>query len=893
MITTLLLLRRSIRGKIPGLSMHKGRAWAPVWLLALPVALAVGGQPAAGQLVYGQLVSVAAPDASTAPGLGENPVAGLAQGADGMLYGVMSTGGSSSSGTIFRLNRDGSGYGYGYSVNPISLGAGSDPEAAFFPASDGMLYGTTASGGSSGWGMVFKLNPAGAGTTTPVRSFNGGANDGAAPYGALVQGNDGSLYGTTSGDGATVGTIFRINTDGSSYTNIHFFSSANDGRSPHAGLIQGADGMLYGAARQGGTAGDGTLFKLNTDGTGYSNIYNFTGMNGDGANPFGQLVQASDGRLYGTTFKGGSNGAGMVFGINTNGSGYQKLYSFMTNGSDAANAYAGLVEWSDGLLYGTTYNGGASNNGAVFRIGKDGTHYSVLKSFTGSGGDGANPHAGLMAGTDGSLYGTTYTGGSAGYGTIYTLGTPPANDDFTNRIALVGPAAVGNGYNLNATAESGEPVHGGGGSLTNSVWWAWSGLAPGLVTMLTDGSINAIIDVYTGTNLNSLTLVASSATMPYPGSSNRVTFTAAAGSNYAVAITGLLAPAPGPSTTNSTLSDPPVFAGSGPINLSLRALDLEVLAVTNSVDAQSNTLFTAKVEVGNAQPFVSGPLRVQVLAHAGAGVVAENIGSVQLPADQVLGNYPLTNAQTLAPNTSTTLIISNVCPAPITNVEGVVGYGWGAFVLLQQQVGTNWFTMDQDLVLYGVWPTVSGFSGPGGGVIRLNPVSSGAPPLLLQVTNSGPGVVTGGNAAQYIGIANFTEGVVINFSNTAWTASSFSITTNGLFQTRPVATNTMVTIDCPYYYNSATNTSSFQVVVVPAPTLSTKGHGLLPDHEFQLALNGTYGASYIVEATTNLNQPTVWTPLSTNGPGTNGIWVFTDSQAAGFRQRYYRAQPVQ
>jgi uncharacterized repeat protein (TIGR03803 family) len=255
-----------------------------------------------------------------------------------------------------------------------------------------------------------------------LHQFTAGNNDGASPYSELTQGADGVLYGTTwSGGTNASGVVFGINTDGSDFTLLHHFGSPADGSTPFDGVIQATDGFLYGTTYYGGTNSNGTIFKVNTNGSAYSVIYRFTNSP-DGANPYGGLVQGADGALYGTTYAGGS-GRGTVFKINISGqgSGYSVLHSF-TNFTDATAPFSRLVQGSNGMLYGTTYSGGTSFIGAVFQIDTNGANYSVLHSFNGSP-DGFSLQCGLLLGQDGSLYGTTISGGGSGYGTIFKLNT--------------------------------------------------------------------------------------------------------------------------------------------------------------------------------------------------------------------------------------------------------------------------------------------------------------------------------------------------------------------------------------------------------------------------------------------------------------------------------------
>jgi uncharacterized repeat protein (TIGR03803 family) len=361
-------------------------------------------------------------------GDGISPAPGLMLGADGMLYGTTASGGSNNLGTIFKLNTDGTDYTLLYSFTGTN-GDGSHPNG-LVQGVDGVLYGTTSSGGASSAGTLFSLNTNG---YTVLFSFSSSLG---MPGSKLVQGPDGTLYGTTPGGGLGGGTVFKVGTNGTGYAVLHTFgSTAGDGASPYGALLLGSDGGLYGTTYQGST-----VFKLNTDGTGYTILYSPVG--GTGIGPYAGLVQGSDGAIYGDTYGGGIDcfecaaaDWGTVFKLNTDGSGYLVLRNFTGSGTDAAGPHAELVQGRDGLLYGTTFSGGANNNGTVFKLSTNGTDYAVLYSFPPRGvligGDG--PSGGVVQGADGTFYGTTQGGGAFGYGTVYRLvwAPPPQFSDIS------------------------------------------------------------------------------------------------------------------------------------------------------------------------------------------------------------------------------------------------------------------------------------------------------------------------------------------------------------------------------------------------------------------------------------------------------------------------------
>src|SRR5882724_5891476 len=341
---------------------------------------------------------------------GGAPYAGLILSGN-TLYGTTTAGGSSSNGTVFAVNTDGSGFTTLYSFTRGSDGA--NPYASLILSSN-TLYGTASGGGSSGNGTVFAVNTDGSGFTN-LYGFTGG-NDGSAPYAGLILSSN-TLYGTAAFGGSSGnGTVFGVNTDGSGFTNLYSFTGGNDGGAPSASLILSSN-TLYGTASGGGSSGNGTVFAVNTDGSGFTNLYGFTGGNDGGAPTAGLILSGNT--LYGTTTAGGSSGNGTVFAVNTDGSGFASLYRF-TGGNDGRAPYAGLV-LSGNILYGTATAGGSSGNGTVFGVNTDGSGFASLYRFTG-GSDGRAPYAGLVL-SGNILYGTATAGGSSGNGTVFGVNT--------------------------------------------------------------------------------------------------------------------------------------------------------------------------------------------------------------------------------------------------------------------------------------------------------------------------------------------------------------------------------------------------------------------------------------------------------------------------------------
>ncbi len=393
---------------------------------------------------------------------GANPQAGLVQGSDGNFYGTTSSGGTNGAGTVFEFSPSADYtnlYAFGSYPND-----GAEPVAGLVQGSDSNFYGTTYFGGTSDKGTVFQINPSG--TYTTLYSFAGLPNDGADPAAGLVQGNDGNFYGTTYFGGMTSefngngnGTVFQIS-PGGTYTTLYFFAGyPGDGADPQAGLVQGSDSNFYGTTQFGGMstncgAGCGTVFQISPSGT-YTSLYSFAGPPNDGSYPLAGLVQGSDGNLYGTTGAGGTNSNGTVFRISPGGS-YTNLYSFAGAPRDGAGPTAGLVQGSDSSFYGTALYGGNNGDGTVFRISSSGD-YTNLYSFAGSPTDGQNPYAGLVQGSDGNFYGTTRYGGNNGDGTVFKLAFVSG---ITNCAFSIGSTnatvdAAGGSSNVSVTASNG------------------------------------------------------------------------------------------------------------------------------------------------------------------------------------------------------------------------------------------------------------------------------------------------------------------------------------------------------------------------------------------------------------------------------------------------------
>jgi len=414
---------------------------------------------------------------------GSQPLAGLVQATDGNFYGTTFKGGDYTWGTVFKLSPAGALTTLHSFCPQNGCPDGGYPQEELTQATDGYFYGATPTGGGGPGcgirdicGTVFKIGSDG--TLTKLYGFcsDGACTDGRAPLAALVQATDGNFYGTTvyggkSGICSSVltdgcGTIFKI-TPGGTLTTLYRFGmncssggvDCADGEKPSAPLIQSTDGDLYGTTLYGGGSaactngeGCGTVFKISPAGA-FTTLYKFCSESNcaDGAYPKGALVQAEEGNIYGTTSSGGTHGVGSVFKI-TPGGACSLVYSFGSQSGDGQGPSAGLVRGRDGSFYGITQGGGSNGFGTIFRLASDGA-VTTLYSFCSQSGctDGRYPTTPLIQGTDGSLYGTTYSGGSSGNGTAFRLTIGEAPSDFLEVSIDIKPGDATNTINLQSS----------------------------------------------------------------------------------------------------------------------------------------------------------------------------------------------------------------------------------------------------------------------------------------------------------------------------------------------------------------------------------------------------------------------------------------------------------
>jgi uncharacterized repeat protein (TIGR03803 family) len=372
---------------------------------------------------------------------GAEPRSALVSNGHAGFFGTTEFGGTGCNGgcgTVFRVTPRATG-GYDEHIVHRFFGAedGTNPEAGLVADARGALYGTTATGGPAcfppGCGTVYKLTPQGNGgfRESVIYAFTNG-KDGGSPTASLLVDARGDLVGTASGGKYGNGVVFELSPSGNTYSLAVLYSfgaTPGDGSNPSGALIADAQGNLYGLTGEGGSSSVGTAFRLAPGPNGYAEtiLHNFSGGS-DGASPDGALAFGPNGNLYGTTYLGGIDGAGVVFALMpTSKSNYAEktIQPFTTIGAEPA---AGVIVDKHGVLYGTTAFGGlpgCSNGGGcgiVFSLTPvaSGFQYDILHVF-GGGRDGSEPYAGLSFGPHDALFGTTLRGGTGNYGTVFSV----------------------------------------------------------------------------------------------------------------------------------------------------------------------------------------------------------------------------------------------------------------------------------------------------------------------------------------------------------------------------------------------------------------------------------------------------------------------------------------
>lgn len=417
---------------------------------------------------------------------GNNPFGSLIQANDNMLYGLTEFGGTNGAGVLFQYDLSSNTFIKKSDFNNTN---GRSPKGRLMQANDGNLYGLTAQGGTYSNGVLFQYNIIN-GILLPKINFRLQIN-GASPQGSLIQASDGKLYGMTNSSNINSigndGTIFQYDISSNVLVNKLVFGISTDGAGPRFSLLKLNDGRLFGVTEQNGINNEGVLYEYNPSIKSYTKKIDFSsvitgkfpsgalisanngkmyGLTGDGGiyaggvlfeydnntntlvkkvdfasssgrSPFGAMVEASDGNLYGTTTYGGVNDKGVLFQYNPTTNSYLKKYDF-GGITDGELPNGGLVQASDGNLYGLTRSGGAYNFGILFQYNPSNDTYTKLIDFSGAL-NGSEPISGVIQASDGYLYGMTKTGGINDFGVIFRYDI--SSNSFTKRYDFIGPSS--------------------------------------------------------------------------------------------------------------------------------------------------------------------------------------------------------------------------------------------------------------------------------------------------------------------------------------------------------------------------------------------------------------------------------------------------------------------
>ena len=393
---------------------------------------------------------------ATLTGANAYPQGTLIQGLNGNLYGTSyGLAGSNEYGTVFQVTTSGTvSTLYTFCSKP-NCADGSYPVAGLVMANDLNFYGTTTSGGAYGQGTVFKLTPSG--TLTTLYSFcqQIACADGSDPYGGLVQGTSGLLYGTTAlGGEQALGSVFSIATSGEAFTTLYSFCDGrcdglglNDGSAPESALVQNSNGNFY------GTTSFGTIFEITPQGT-LTTLYEFCSVPPsceDGNDPSGNPALSPDGILYGTATKGGILSGGVLWGFGILNNGFGDLAEF---GGAYGALPNGVVLGTNGYVYGTslraTGRSGAIYPSTAYKISPTNSEFTLLYTFCQTDGcpDGGPPFGEMVEATNGVFYGASY---GASTGTVFSLSdglapfvmSVPAFGHPGNKIRILGTDLTG------------------------------------------------------------------------------------------------------------------------------------------------------------------------------------------------------------------------------------------------------------------------------------------------------------------------------------------------------------------------------------------------------------------------------------------------------------------
>ena len=856
---------------------------------------------------------------------GANPVANLILSGSTLFGTTRQTtdqGGTNDGGTVFSVNTNGTGF----TVLHNFTGATNDgayPYASLI-LSGSTLYGTTLGGGTYSDGTAFSINTNGTGFTV-LYNFTG-TNDGANPYASLILSGS-TLFGTTQGGGTyNEGTVFSINTNGTGFTVLHNFTGAtNDGANPYASLILSGS-TLYGTAAAGGTYNEGTVFSINTNGTGLTVLHNFTGTTNDGANPEAGLV-LSGSTLFGTAYGHLYPSYPLtVFSISTNGTGFNVLYhsSVLAYLNDQI---AGLV-LSGSTLFGTICEGGTNFDGAVFSINTNGTGFNVLYNFTDSTNDGAQPFAGLVL-SGSTLFGTT-EGGWTPYlsGTIFSvsLSSPTITSQPTSRTDYAGSTVM---FNVTATSlfpmsyqwqKNGTNLVDGGnvsGSVSNVLTLANISDADAAVYSINVGNFGSLTSSNATLTVIDLPFIATQPLSQAIGVGSNVTFTAlaygappfifqwyydnspvgspTAGTNVSsYTLTNVQTNQSGSYSVQVINGDGSVVSSNAVLTVLVFPPSIAIQPSSQSPSLGSSVSFTVSV---NGTPPFQYQWQFKGTNIPGATNVAYNIPAV---GTNDTGNYSVAVTNSAGGVMSSNALLTVIVPPSIAiqpasqspSLGGSASFtisvsGTPPFQYQWQFKGTN--ILDATNAAYTI-PVVG---------------TNDAGNYSVAVTNSAGGVTSSNALLTVLFLPSITTqpisqklvlGSAVSFNvavsgtapfNYQWLFNSVNIlnATNGIYEIQAVSTNNtgIYSVIVTNLAGSVTSSNALLTVLVP-PALSLH---LLAGYPV-LDLNGMLGNDFVVQYNTNLADAN-WINLLSLSNLSSSPYLFLDPAGTVPPARFYRA----
>jgi len=373
------------------------------------------------------------------------------------LYGMTSEGGANDLGVLFEYDPATNIYTKKLDFNGTVLGG--YPHGSLIEAGNGKLYGMTSQGGVNNDGVLFEYDPA---TSTYTKKFDfDGATTGSKPYGSLIEAGNGKLYGMTYEGGIRDrGVLFEYNPATDTYTKKLDFDNSATGRRPDGSLIEAGNGKLYGMTTFGGVNNDGVLFEYNPVTDTYTKKFDFDGS-ATGARPYGSLLEAGNGKLYGMTAGGGANNDGVLFEYDPIADIYTKKLDF--DGTDKGKNPTGfLIEVNNDKLYGLTRNGGSLDKGVLFEYDFTNDTFDKKLDFGGSV-QGYRPYGSLLLYSNGKLYGMTSMGGIYNKGVLFECN--PITGEYSKKLDFDGIAmgSMPTGSLIQTSSSSLYGVTGGGG----------------------------------------------------------------------------------------------------------------------------------------------------------------------------------------------------------------------------------------------------------------------------------------------------------------------------------------------------------------------------------------------------------------------------------------------